>query len=110
MLKRLQHYLITKLTKHLLVYVSDEQLLQEINRKWILGKNALSQEEAMLLREEAQALKESLLWKMMQQELTWLSNQKMFEHARTENDMIFGKAMLYNQALQNKFIDRLSKL
>lgn len=104
---RIKHIVITYLAKRLLKVITEEDILQRTSREWLLNKRKLETDEVALLKEEAVALKESAVWQHMTTELKWLANKKMFDHARTNDDIVFGKAMLYNQDMMEKFLDSL---
>ena len=107
---RLKLIVINHLVRHLLKAISEEDILHRTSQGWFVNKRKLERDELTILRDEAEILKDSQLWKLMQKELTWLANLRMFEHSRTAEDLTFGKAMLYNQDLGRKFLDRLTKL
>ena len=106
----IRKYLIRLLTKHLLVAVTDEDILTITNKGWFQGKRKLSEEEIMFLKEEAKALQESILWKMMVSELRWMANLRMFEKSAEEGNSAFGRALLYAIETERQYLDRVSKL
>ena len=103
-MKKLKLIVINYLVEHLLVAVTEEEVLQ------LTGKNKLSKEEMHILKEEADALKDSLLWKFLKKELQWRANIRRGEHCTKPDDVIFGSAMYYNFELQEKLIDNLRNL
>jgi hypothetical protein len=106
----LRNFVINYLTKNLLKAVTEEDILRKTGKEWLCGNLHFKPDDLAVLKQEADALRKSLLWKMMQRELTWLSNQKMFEKSMSNDDIIFGKAMLYNQKQQQDFLDKLAQL
>lgn len=56
------------------------------------------------LKQEAISFNSSLLYKLIYNDLRFQAFKQMADDAQTNDDIIFGKAMLYNLALQKKFI------
>ena len=56
------------------------------------------------LKQEAKSFNSSLLYKLMYNDLRFQEIKQMSDDAQTVDDIIFGKAMLYNLAQQKKFI------
>lgn len=107
---RLRHIVIQYLVKKLLKAITVEEILQYTDQQWIVENRSLSRDELMMLQEDADRLLSSSLWKYMQKELTWLANQRMFDQSKNNDDIVFGKAMLYNQFLQSQFLKRMKNL
>lgn len=110
MRERLKHFVIEYLTRHLLKAPSGEDVLRVVgNRTVSQGKRKLSKEELAVLREEATALKDSLLWRYMKHELEWLASLRRGAHCTQPGDVTFGSAMFYNLDLMQKFLDRVER-
>lgn len=109
-MKRLRRWLIQYLVKNLLVAVSEDDVLVISSKDWLLQKRKLSTEEIIALKEEATSFSNSLLWKVMRNELRWKANQQMFDFQRKDEDMVFGKAMLYNLDQERIFINKIKSL
>lgn len=109
-MRKLKNFVITYITRNLLLAITEEDILRKTSKGYMCGKLKLTHADLQILKQEAEALKESLLWKMMQRELTWLSNQRMFDKSASNDDILFGKAMLWNQKQQQDFLENLSKL
>lgn len=109
-MKWLRRKLVQYLVKNLLVAITEDDILLISNKEWLLKKRKLSSEEIISLKEEAQSFQSSLLWKLMRNELRWLSNRQMFDQLQNPDDMIFGKAMLYDLEKIKDFIEKLKSL
>lgn len=70
----------------------------------------LSYEEVQALAMEANALSQSRALKLILADLEYLANQTMFEKSKTFDDMLFGKAMLYNIDILRKKITNLESM
>lgn len=101
MRKRIKNIVINYLTRHLLKAVTEEDVLQELH---------LTREERRILKEEAYALKESMLWKYIKKELQWKANQRRGEQCLVPDDVLFGAAMYHNFDIIEKFLKRLRDL
>ena len=109
-MKYLKNRIIQYLVKNLLVSITEEDIIVMTTRGWIKGKRKLSDEEVQFLKEEAKSIKESILWKYMNDEVKWNAQLRMFEKGVTEENTRFGRAMLHNLELLNKFLDNVIKL
>ena len=47
---------------------------------------------------------------MVQKQTTFMANQRMFEKAKTTDDLFFGKACLYNLSLVSEYLSSLAKI
>lgn len=110
MKKRIRYWLIKFLTKNLLKAITHEDVLVISGKDWLLSKRKLSRDEILALKDEAVSFEKSLLWKLIKREIGFLSNQQMFENAQTPDDIVFGKAMLYDLDVIRKFINRVKSL
>lgn len=109
-MKLLRRKLVQYFVKNLLVAITEDDVLFISGKDWLLNKRKLSAEEIIYLKEEAQSFSNSLLWKLMRNELRWLANKQMFDQLQKPEDMVFGKAMLYNLDKAKDFINNLKSL
>ncbi len=63
-----------------------------------------------MLKEEAKSFTSSLLYKLMTSEIRYYATLQRFDKATTNDDMIYGKAMLYNFDLIKKFVKNIDSL
>lgn len=80
------------------------------SRGWYSDNRRLTAEEIEALRNDAQSFKDSVLYNYIRNELRYLANLKMFEHGIKEENTVFGRAMLYNLEVIEKFIKGISKI
>lgn len=110
MLKRFRHIVINYLTRNLLKAVTLEEILVMSSREWIIGTHQLSQEEIIELKEEANAFHGSMLWSLIKKDLRYGATLQRYDHAKTADDMLFGKAMTYSIAQIEVFIKNMRTL
>ena len=110
MLKRIKKSLIKFLTKNLLVAITDDDILILSGKDWLMGNRKLSVEDIVDLKEEAKSFDESILWKLISNDIKFHAIQQMSDKALTTDDIVFGKAMLYNLGMIRKFIRNLKGL
>lgn len=105
---KLQHIVINYLAKHLIKAVSEDDILRITSTGYMAGKRKLERDEINLLREEANAWRESLIWDYMKKEVEWIAFVRG-RKATSEKDTYASNAMYYNLDLMQKFLDNLSK-
>jgi hypothetical protein len=109
-IKKLRHILATYLAKNLLKAVTEDEILIRSGKDWMIGEKKLSREQIMQIRDEAESFRHSMLYKYMRTEIKYEATLQRYDMAKTEDDMIFGKAMLYSFWLINRFIKKVSTL
>lgn len=110
MIKRLRIFAINLLTRHLLKAINEDDILTISGKDWLYRKRRLSKEEVLALKEEAASFEKSLLYELMYKDLRYLAWRQMADDATSIDDIIFGKAMLYNGSMEKKFVKNLTKL
>lgn len=105
---RIKHIVINKLTKHLLKALTEDDILQMTNEGYLVNGRKLTVGEMRQLEDEAKELQGSYLWKLMTRELEFHAFRRMSDQARTDGDIVFGKAMFYNLSLLRRFLKNLS--
>ena len=102
--KRIVRYLV----KHLFNTIDENDVLQIKGKNhWYIRGIRLEMDKMERLRTQAQYFKGSTLWKIMNDELKFQSNLRMFERSKSSDDMVFGKATLYLLEVFNKIIDNI---
>lgn len=109
-MNRIRHLAIRYITKNLLKAVSRDEIMVKSGKDYLVGRHKLSPDEIMTLKEEAISLEESYLWQLIKGEVGWSANQQMFDKARTPEDIVFGKAVLYALDLIENYINRIKNL
>ena len=80
------------------------------NGKIMMRSREITDEEIEILRRDAEVFKDSVIWNILKRELQLAANERMFDNAKEIDDMIFGKAMLYNLDLIDKKLKNLVTL
>ncbi len=88
----------------------DEDLLRVEDSRVFIGKTELKREEILKLRAEADIFENSLLWRLMSNNVYWIANFKMMRGADKEYDMCMGRAMTANMDTIEEFINKLKLL
>lgn len=109
-IKRIRHIVIMYLTRRLLKAVTEDQVLEIASKQWLVGTKKLSPGEILDLKQEAKSLRESGLYRLLIAEIRNKATLQRYDQAITADDMIFGKAMLYDFDLIQKFIRKVSQL
>jgi hypothetical protein len=92
-----------------LIAVEPDNFLTIENGHLKLAGEPLTDQQKKILREEAVYYKGTDLYKVFQNTLTETARQKMFDKAKSWEDMTYGKALLYNLDVEKKIIEMLSK-
>lgn len=72
-----------------------------------LGEYEMTAQEAKALKEDAAFLKQSQIWGVMQNTLTELARQNMFEESKDFCDMHKGKATLYDLRAMRNILEQI---
>lgn len=110
MFKRIRHRLVQYLVKNLLKAITEDDILILSGKDFLLNKRKLTQDELVSLSDDAKHLSKSLLWKLISNDLRYSASMRMAEKAVNVDDIIFGKAMLFNLDQIKIFISRLSRV
>lgn len=111
-LKRfLQARFINLLAKGLFNAVTLDDIIQLKPDGVYLNEKKMTREEIEFVKVEAEKFKDSFLWKrLMKNRVKIVANRRLYETAIDADGLIFGKAMLYNLEILEKFLEALSKL
>ncbi len=61
-----------------------------------IGESLLPVSDIVQVKQEAQYLQESYLWKLMVKRIQYIAQLNACNRAKSDEDLIFGKAMLYS--------------
>jgi len=103
----IKRILLRWVVRDMLKAVTVEDLLRMDGNRILIGKKELTQEEIILLREEAKRWENSLLWKLMLGNLYWIANFKMIKGANRERDMDGGRMFTLMIETIQEFIEKL---
>ena len=109
-MKWIRNKLIQYLTRNLLVAVTLDDILTITNRGVYIGKRKLTQEELMQIKDEAKQFQDSYTWKIMTRDVRYIANLRMFEQGIIPENTTFGRGMLYNLEIIEKFMQRVQNL
>ena len=108
MKKYLQKLFIKYLVHNLYNSIDVDDILQFTKKNGIMYRGVeLTKEEVEALKEEATRFQKSVLWKLIHRQLKWTANERMLLHAKNDEDLFFGRAMIYNIQLIEDFIESL---
>ena len=74
----------------------DDILKEDPNGQWIFEGKVMTDGLRKLLIAEATQLEQMTLWKVLQKDVQYQSNRRMFLIGKTEMDIIIGKVWLYS--------------
>jgi len=110
MRNRIRLFLVNLIAKHVFKVILEEDLLRrnERGRLEVRG-NELTPEGAELIANQAQALKDSMLWRHLRNDLQYHALKKTLNDSQSMNDVISGKLTLYLIDVIESRVDNLSK-
>lgn len=100
----------TFIVSHLFNGITDEELWKETPYGIEIDGVLYKRNDLQIFAREAETFLNNKLWKQTKKVLETASQRKMFNTGITENDLLFGRAMLYNIEVLEKFLARVSKL
>jgi len=89
--------------------ISEEEILTVTRNGYQIGNQILSDDQMKGLQSHASVVVQSDLWKYINNNLKYLANYRMYNGSKTVDDMVFGKAMLYNLEIINKLFKKISE-
>ena len=87
--------ILTLAVKHLFNTISQDDILKEKEGQWFFMGRAVSDGEKKLLISEARTFLEMKLWDVIQKDISFQANRKMYLLAENELDIIAGKLWTY---------------
>lgn len=75
--------------------IGKDDILKQVNEKWMVGDKVLDDAMKHLLIQEAKTITQMKLWEYLEKDIQYNSNLKMFNKSRTTDDMVFGKSWLW---------------
>lgn len=88
--------ILTVLVKRLFNTIEADDILREKNGQWICEGKVISENEKKLLIVEAKQLLNMKLWNVLQNDIKYQANRKMYLHAEDVMQLTAGKLWLYN--------------
>ena len=110
-MNRLKVKVLNYVVRHLFNGITDDDVLA-LNKKGEVYVNnlLLPKENVKGMASGARSLAKMEIWKILNKEMKNIANQKIYITSSSIDDIIFGKAMLYNLEVLNKKIENLSRL
>lgn len=75
----------------------------------LINGNPVKEDEIRQIQAEIKAMEGFRIWSLMSESTKAAAEERLYKKAITTNDMLFGKAMLYNLSLQKSILDAFSK-
>ena len=91
----LKHELLTEAVKHLYNAIDIDDLLQLVNGQMHFQDRPLTPEEVGQIKEEAKQAKQMKLWQVLEKDVLYQLNKKMFHDSKITADLIWGKLGLF---------------
>ena len=91
-----KHKILTRAVKKSFTAIDEDDILTSVtDQKWIYAGRELTQLEINSLKEFAESFKNSLLFQVLDKDLKYQANRKMFIESKNTEDLIAGKLLLY---------------
>lgn len=90
-----KHNILTMAVKDLFNTVGHDDILQEKEGQWIANGKILPDGVKQALVAEANHMLESKLWRIIESDIKYQANLRMYEKSQSETDLIAGKLWLY---------------
>lgn len=98
--------ILTEVVKKLFNTISSEDILRYEDGEYIFQGRPLLPEELQQLKAEAEFFRKSKLWKVIDKDVKFQLNRKLYNEANITTDILWGKLILYYHDIINT---RLSK-
>lgn len=105
--KPASHQILTEAVRNLFNTVGPEDILKIEGKKMFFQDRELDPTETNRLIEEAKLFRSSKLWKVLQADLKYQANKRMFLESQSIDDLVAGKLLLLYIDIVNT---RLAKL
>ena len=91
-----KHKILTRAVKKSFNTVGSDDILKVAdNGKWLYEGRELTETEVQHLKETAENFKNSRLYKVLDKELKYQANRRMFIDSQNVNDLVAGKLLLF---------------
>jgi len=107
--KKDKHIILTESVKQMYNTISADDILSEKDGEWMFLGRKMVEESKKYLTSEAEIFLESKLWKILQADIKYQSNRRMFTHSQTENDLIAGKFILWTLDVIKTRLESMTK-
>lgn len=90
-----RNYVLSVNVAHLFNTIGKDDILEQIGTTWYIGERELGREEMKKIVAEALVLKHSMLWKVINNDIRYQANLRMFEESKDLGDLTMGKSWLW---------------
>lgn len=101
---------INLITKDLFNTIEEKDILRIEGKDIIYHDNILTDAEKKSIISQADTIKKLEIWNLLCDEMKYLSNKKMYYDSKTNEDMLFAKAILWTIDVLEKKVTNLSKM
>lgn len=101
---------INYITKNLFNGITEDDILAVKADGVYLKDKKLTEEQIVLLSEDAEKFANSVIWKFLTDDAKYQANYLMYQQSQSYEGMMFGKALLYLIDIMQKKIEQLKKL
>lgn len=102
--------LVNLLVRKLFNTITADDILKLENQNMFLKGKRLTTEQITELKENAERFADSVVWKLLSDDIKYHANYLMYEKSKDYQDMMFGKAILYVVDIINKRLKWISRL
>ena len=109
-MNRIKTIIANYLLRHLFNSITADDILKYENGQLTVGGKILSNKDKIELINQAEYLSRMYLWELLRKEMKHEANQMIFEKAVNEDDLIFGKAVLFTIDVMEQKINKLKEI
>ena len=107
----LKHEVLTEAVKHLFNAIGPEDVLRRDKETGLLKFEGrlMSEAEETMLKAEAETLLELKVWRVLKADVGRQLNEKMFNNPNTQNELLWGKLLMFYDEVLRTRLQSLSK-
>lgn len=110
MKRKLKRMVLNWLMSDLFNAVTEDDVIKVVGNNVMIGHERISDARRQEIVMGARAMLASPFWKLLNTEMEMAANRRLYNHSTSDEDIVFGKAMLYNENLRIKKVEALSRL
>jgi len=109
-MRKLKMKLLKWIVKDLFCGLTEEDVFKFYGKKLHVNGEAMSEEARLVYRDNALKIVHNPLWAELIKQIQVASNRRLYEKGEGTDDMFFARAMTYNIALLEKYLNLLVKI
>jgi len=109
-MKKIKIHILNFLLRHLFNALTEADVLVVSGKSVIIQGEVVSPEIRTEIISGARMLQQLAFWKLLRREMQIEANRRIYLKSLTQDDLIFGKAVLWTIDLMEKKIDNLSRM